>query len=111
MTTKLIKAMKSLYEENKRTWKCQALKNFLIIDHLGRIAGCHNQNFAGSIFDLPELWESKEFEKLRTFYNSCTQCTYLCYIFYSLHGGPAGNLALAKEQWKNAGLFLKKSKN
>jgi hypothetical protein len=27
---------------------------FLVVDHLGRIAGCHSHNFAGSIFDLPK---------------------------------------------------------
>ena len=102
MTTKLLKAMRSLYAEDKRTWKCRALEDFFIIDHLGRIGGCHGHNFAGSIFDLPKIWGSQEFDALRKSYRRCEQCTYLCYIFYSLHSGPYGNLALAKEQWKNA---------
>jgi MoaA/NifB/PqqE/SkfB family radical SAM enzyme len=102
MTTKLIKAMRSLYAEDKRTWSCRALEDFFIIDHLGRIGGCHGHNFAGSVFDLPKIWDSKEFDVLRKSYRQCEQCTYLCYIFYSLHSGPYGNLALAKEQWKNA---------
>jgi MoaA/NifB/PqqE/SkfB family radical SAM enzyme len=106
MTNKLIKAMRSLYAENKRTWRCSALQDFFIIDHLGRIGGCHGHNFVGSIFDLPEKWESEEFNNLRKTYRQCKQCTYLCYIFYSLHSGPYGNLALAKEQWKNANLLL-----
>ncbi|MCW4017976.1 MAG: radical SAM protein [Candidatus Bathyarchaeota archaeon] len=106
MTDKLFKAMRSLYAEEKRTWKCKALKDFFIIDHLGRIGGCHGHNFAGSIFDLPEKWESEKFESLRKMYHECEQCTYLCYIFYSLHSGPFGNLALAKEQWKNTKLLL-----
>jgi MoaA/NifB/PqqE/SkfB family radical SAM enzyme len=106
MTTKLLKAMRSLYAEDKRTWKCRALKDFFIIDHLGRIGGCHGHNFAGNIFDLPKLWDSEEFNQLRKTYNQCTQCTYLCYIFYSLHSGPYGNLTLAKEQWKNAKLLF-----
>jgi MoaA/NifB/PqqE/SkfB family radical SAM enzyme len=110
MTTKLLKAMKSLFEDNKRTWNCQALKSFLIIDHTGRIAGCHSHNFAGSVFDLPKLWKSNEFDNLRKTYHECTQCTYLCYIFYSLHSGPSGNLSLAREQWKNASLFFSSSK-
>ena len=108
MTTALLKALRSLYAEEKRTWNCRALKNFLVIDHLGRIAGCHNRDFAGSVFDLPKIWDSEEFNSLRSTYNHCTQCTYLCYIFYSLHGSPYGNLMLAKEQWKNANLLLKK---
>jgi MoaA/NifB/PqqE/SkfB family radical SAM enzyme len=108
MTTKLLKVLKTLFSEGKRTWKCQALQNFLVIDHLGRIAGCHSHNFAGSVFDLPKLWKSEKFDFLRQTYNNCTQCAYLCYIFYSLYGSPYGNLALAKEQWKNAKLFLDK---
>jgi MoaA/NifB/PqqE/SkfB family radical SAM enzyme len=107
MTNKLIKALRNLYSENERTWKCRALKDFFIIDHKGRIGGCHSHNFAGSVFDLPKTWNSEEFNSLRKTYRECTQCTYLCYIFYSLHSGPYGNLTLAKEQWKNAKLLLK----
>jgi len=106
MTTKLLKAMRSLYSEDKRTWRCSALQDFFIIDHLGRVGGCHGHNFVGSVFDLPKIWGSKEFESLRKTYRQCEQCTYLCYIFYSLHSGPYGNLALAKEQWKNAKLLF-----
>jgi hypothetical protein len=106
MTNKLIKAMRSLYAENKRTWHCKALQDFFIVDHLGRVGGCHGQYFSGSVFDLPKLWEGKDFEILRQTYSRCEQCTYLCYIFYSLHSGPFGNLALAKEQWKNAKLLF-----
>jgi MoaA/NifB/PqqE/SkfB family radical SAM enzyme len=108
MTNKLLKVLRTLFSEGKRTWKCQALQNFLVIDHLGRIAGCHSHNFAGSVFDLPKLWKSEKFDSLRQAYNECDQCAYLCYIFYSLYGSPSGNLALAKEQWKNAKLFLDK---
>lgn len=106
MTTKLIKAMRSLYADEKRVWRCRALEDFFIVDHLGRVGGCHGHNFIGSVFDLPKTWKSKEFNDLRKMYRSCEQCTYLCYIFYSLHGGPTGNLALAKEQWKNAKLLF-----
>jgi MoaA/NifB/PqqE/SkfB family radical SAM enzyme len=108
MTTKLLKALKHLFLENKRIWNCRALQNFFVIDHLGRIAGCHNHNFAGSVFDLPKTWNSEKFNLLRETYNDCTQCGYLCYIFYSLHGSPYGNLALAKDQWKNAKLLLER---
>jgi MoaA/NifB/PqqE/SkfB family radical SAM enzyme len=107
MTTKLLKALRSYYSDNKRVWKCRALKDFFIVDHKGRIGGCHNHKFAGSVFDLPKTWDSEEFNSLRKTYQDCTQCTYLCYIFYSLHSGPYGNLTLAKEQWKNAKMFLK----
>jgi MoaA/NifB/PqqE/SkfB family radical SAM enzyme len=109
MTTKLLKALRRLYSEDKRTWNCHALQNFFVIDQLGRIAGCHSHNFAASVFDLPKIWDSEEFNSLRRTYRKCTQCTYLCYIFYSLHGSPYGNLSLAKDQWKNAKLLLKKN--
>jgi MoaA/NifB/PqqE/SkfB family radical SAM enzyme len=109
MTTKLLKTLRRLYSEDKRTWNCHALQNFFVIDHLGRIAGCHSHNFAASVFDLPKIWDSEEFDSLRRTYRECTQCTYLCYIFYSLHGSLYGNLSLAKDQWANAKLLLKKN--
>jgi len=107
MTNKLLKTVRSFYNEDKRIWKCQALKNFLVVDHLGRIAGCHSHNFAGSIFDLPKKWESPEFKELRKSYNECARCGYLCYIFYSIQGGPYGHISLAMDQWKNAKLLFK----
>jgi MoaA/NifB/PqqE/SkfB family radical SAM enzyme len=107
MTTKLLKALRSLYSDDRRTWNCHALQNFFVIDHRGRIAGCHIHNFAASVFDLPKIWNSAQFNSLRKTYRECTQCTYLCYIFYSLHGSPVGNLLLAKDQWKNSQLLFK----
>lgn len=108
MTTKLLKTLRSLFEDKEeRTWKCQALNTFLVVDHLGRISGCHNHNFAGSVFDLPEKWNSEEFKVLRETYHDCTQCNYLCYVFYSLYGSPSGHLSLARDQWKNAKLLFK----
>ncbi len=108
MTTELLKALRNLFLEGKRTWNCRALQNFFVIDHLGRIAGCHCHNFTASVFDLPKIWNSEKFNLLRKTYNKCTQCAYLCYIFYSLHGSPYGHLMLAKDQWKNAKLFLER---
>ncbi len=109
MTDKLLKTLRSLYAEEKRTWNCKALQSFLVVDHLGRVAGCHNHTFAGSIFDLPKNWKSEKFNDLREQYRTCTQCTYLCYVFYSIYGSPSGHISLAMEQWKNASLLLKKS--
>ena len=108
MTTKLLEALRELFE-GKRIWKCRALKNFLVVDHLGRIAGCHSHNFAGSIFDLPKDWNSPEFRKLREIYHDCSLCNYLCYVAYSLHGSPSGHFSLAMDQWKNAKLLFRKS--
>ena len=108
MTKKLLQTLRSLYEPNaERIWKCQALNQFLVVDHVGRISGCHNHNFSGSIFDLPKQWNSNEFKTLRKTYQDCTQCNYLCYIAYSLYGSPKSTLALAKDQWKNIRLILK----
>jgi MoaA/NifB/PqqE/SkfB family radical SAM enzyme len=109
MTTKILEAVKNLYLKDKRTWKCRALQNFFIVDHLGRVAGCHLHKPIASIFDLPRVWNSKEFNVLRKIYSECTECTYLCYIFYSLHSGVIGNLRLAHEQWKNAKMLLKRN--
>ena len=109
MTTKLLKAIKNLYSTGERTWRCRALQNFFVIDHLGRVAGCHLNNPVASIFDLPKAWNSPKSNALRKTYSKCTQCTYLCYIFYSLHGSVLGNFQVAQEQWKNAKLFLKKN--
>ena len=109
ITNRILKALKSLYAEDKRTWDCKALQSFLVVDHLGRVAGCHNHAFVGSIFDLPKNWKSKKFNELREQYKTCTQCTYLCYVFYSLYGSPSKHLSLAREQWKNASRLLKKS--
>ena len=111
ITDKLLKTLKSLYAEEKRTWECKALQNFLTVDHLGRIAGCHNQTFTCSIFDLPKNWKNKEFNIKRKQYKTCTKCTYLCYIFYSIYGTPSGHLTLFKEQRKTMLQILKKRAN
>ncbi|MCL2134209.1 MAG: radical SAM protein [Candidatus Bathyarchaeota archaeon] len=108
ITDKLLKCTKTLYTEEKRIWKCNALQSFLVIDHMGKIAGCHNQPSTGSIFDLQKEWKSKKYKELRKQYKICTKCTYLCYVFYSLYGTPTGHLSLALEQRKNASLLLKK---
>jgi MoaA/NifB/PqqE/SkfB family radical SAM enzyme len=107
MTRKILETLRSLFEDDSRTWKCQALNQFLVVDHLGRISGCHNHNFAGSVFDLPKQWKSKEFKELRKTYHDCTQCSYLCYVFYSLYGSPSGHLSLARDQLRNAKLLFK----
>jgi len=109
MTTKLLKAIKNLYLTGERPWKCRALQNFFVIDHVGRVAGCHVHDPTTTIFDLPRMWNTPQLKALRRKYSKCTQCTYMCYIFYSLHGSVLANLQIAQEQWKNARLFLKKT--
>jgi MoaA/NifB/PqqE/SkfB family radical SAM enzyme len=107
MTTSILKAVRTLYSDDKRTWKCQALKNFIVVDHMGRVSGCHHHNYHCSVFDLKKKWDSPEFKSIRETYHGCTQCNYLCYVAYSLYCGPGGYLSMAKDQWRNAGLLLK----
>jgi MoaA/NifB/PqqE/SkfB family radical SAM enzyme len=109
ITTRILEAVKTLYQENKRMWRCRALQNFLMIDNLGRVAGCHLHDPIASIFDLPDIWNSDKFEHHRQRYANCTRCTYLCYIFYSLHGTVLSNLQAATDRWRSAAAFLKKT--
>jgi MoaA/NifB/PqqE/SkfB family radical SAM enzyme len=110
ITDKTLKAMKQLYLDGKRVWKCRALQNFFMIDHLGRVAGCHLRSPVTTVFDLSKVWNSPKFDALRKTYAECTRCTYLCYIFYSIHGGVRGNIQIAQEKWRTAKLLLKKRK-
>ncbi len=107
MTTKLLKAIKKLYLTGERPWQCRAFQNFFVIDHMGRVAGCHLHDPATTIFELPKIWNTSKLRALRKKYSKCKQCTYMCYIFYSLHGSVLANLQLAQEQWRNVRLFLK----
>ncbi len=111
ITTKTLLALKHLFGNNQRTWKCKALQSFFMIDHLGRVAGCHRKEPVASIFELPEVWDSQRLENLRQKYNECTQCTYLCYIFYSIHSDVKSNLGVLRDQWKNVRLLLAERQN
>lgn len=108
MTTQILRAVKNLYLTDKRSWKCRALQNFFVIDHLGRVAGCHVHSPVATVFDLPRVWNQQRLDDLRKTYSQCSQCTYMCYIFYSLHGSVLGNLRIAQQQWKNAKILLKR---
>jgi MoaA/NifB/PqqE/SkfB family radical SAM enzyme len=108
MTTKVLEAMKHLYAAGERTWRCRALRSFFVINHLGEVSGCHLHKPAASIFDLPKVWNSKRFDDLRKTYSRCRDCTYLCYIFYSIHGSVVGNMQIAWDRWQSAKLFLKR---
>ena len=107
MTNQLLKTVRSFYGEDGRIWQCKALSNFLVVDHLGRIAGCHGHSSAASIFDLPKKWNSQQFKQLRETYSNCTECNYLCYVFYSIQGSPRGYLSLAMDQWRNTKMLFK----
>ena len=109
ITTQTLNAIKQLYLDGKRVWKCRALQNFFMIDHRGRVAGCHLRKPVASIFDLPKVWNSNRFNALRKVCSECNRCIYLCYIVYSLHGSVKGNFQIIQDQWKSAKLFLKKN--
>jgi len=107
ITKGTLKALKQFVSKGERTWRCRALDSFLIVDHLGRVAGCHSREPVASIFDLPEVWKSSTLARLRKEYSQCTNCLYLCYIFYSVHAGLSGTLEILRDQWKNARIRLK----
>lgn len=109
MTTQILETVRDFYSTGKRSWNCRALHNFLVIDHLGRVGPCHLHNPATTIFELAKVWNSPRFDSLRKTYSKCSQCTYMCYIFYSVHGNVLGNIKIAREQWKNAKLLMKRN--
>ncbi len=106
ITKKTLDTLKGLYSKDKRTWECQALQSFFMVDPLGRVAGCHVQNPVGTVFELPKVWNSRKFEILREKYQKCTKCSYMCYMFYSLHANVQGNIEIIRDQWKNAKKIL-----
>lgn len=106
ITDRTLTALRNFFLTGERTWNCQALNGFFMVDHLGRVAGCHCLSPVASVFELPDVWESLKFEKLRKEYRTCDQCSYLCYIFYSLHSSVMGNIEVIRDQWKNAKLLL-----
>jgi MoaA/NifB/PqqE/SkfB family radical SAM enzyme len=111
ITKKTLLALKHLFQNNQRTWKCKALQGFFMIDHLGRVAGCHRNKPVASIFELPEVWDSQRLQALRQEYSECTQCAYLCYIFYSIHSDVKSNIDVLRDQWKNIKLLLAERQN
>jgi len=105
VTTRVLNALKEFFATHQRTWHCEALRGFFIVDHLGRVAGCHLRQPVASVFELPELWDSERLRNLRQEYSKCDKCTYLCYIVYSLHASLLGNLDIVLDQWKNLGFL------
>jgi MoaA/NifB/PqqE/SkfB family radical SAM enzyme len=105
VTTRVLNVLKEFFASQQRTWHCEALRGFFIVDHLGRVAGCHLREPVARIWELADLWESDRFENLRKEYRKCKKCTYLCYIVYSIHASILGNLEIIRDQWKNVGLL------
>jgi len=111
ITTKTLKALKHFFLNGQRTWKCKALKSFFMIDSFGRVAGCHRNEPVASVLELRDIWDSPRLEGLRKKYSECSQCAYLCYIFYSLHGNVRSNLGVVWDQWKNVRTLFKNVKD
>jgi len=111
ITTKTLTALKHFFLNGQRTWKCKALKSFFIVDSLGRVAGCHRNEPVASVLELRDVWDTPRLEGLRKKYSECSQCAYLCYIFYSLHGNMLSNIGVVWDQWKNVRTLLKNAHN
>lgn len=106
ITERTLETLKHLFLYGERTWRCQALQSFFMIDPQGRVAGCHLREPVASIFELPEKWKSEKFQKLRGKYERCTRCAYLCYIFYSLYSDIWSNMEILFTQQRNIKLLI-----
>jgi MoaA/NifB/PqqE/SkfB family radical SAM enzyme len=102
ITGKTLLALKELFLTGSRTWKCRALENFVMVNNRGEAAGCHLYAPVVKVTELPEVWNSERFDALRTQYSNCQKCTYVCYLFYSVHRGIFGSIEILRDQLKNA---------
>jgi MoaA/NifB/PqqE/SkfB family radical SAM enzyme len=102
ITDKTLTALKQLFLTGERTWKCRALQNFLMVNPQGQVSGCHLYEPVAAVTELPELWDSPRFNALRRKYDACEKCTYVCYLFYSIHSGVHGSIEILQDQFKNA---------
>ncbi|UCE15586.1 MAG: radical SAM protein, partial [Candidatus Bathyarchaeota archaeon] len=62
ITTKTLVALKRFFLERQRTWKCGALQSFFVVDHMGRVAGCHCREPVALVYELADVWDSPRFE-------------------------------------------------
>lgn len=106
ITTKTLRALEDFFSTGKRTWRCKALQSFFMIDPSGRVAGCHRNEPVAKVWELLEVWGTSRLAALREKYSRCSQCTYLCYIFYSLHGDALSNMNIVFDQWRNLFTFI-----
>jgi len=102
ITNKTLMALRQLFLTGDRVWRCRALQNFLMVNHMGEVSGCHLYEPVAKVTELPKVWNCRKFDVLRTQYNSCQKCTYVCYLFYSIHSGIQGNIEILQDQLKNA---------
>lgn len=106
ITKKTLRALENLFLNGQRAWKCKALESFFMIDSMGRVAGCHRNPPLANVWELLNVWNSPYFEAMRKKYSECSKCSYLCYIFYSLHADVWSNLGIVFDQWRNVGALL-----
>lgn len=106
ITDKTLMALRQLFLTGERIWKCRALQNFLMVNPQGKVSGCHLYEPVAEVTELPKLWNNHQFNALRTKYSACKGCTYMCYLFYSIHSGVHGNVEILQDQMKNARLLL-----
>lgn len=111
ITSKVLNALERFFSQGQRTWTCEALRGFFIVDHLGRVAGCHQRQPVASIAELADQWDSEKFQELRNEYSKCDKCTYLCYIVYSLHSSVLGNVEIIHDQFRNMRLLREQQNN
>lgn len=102
ITAKTLTALKQLFLTGERTWSCRALQNFLMVNPQGQVSGCHLYEPVARVTELPKLWNSPGCDALRAEYSACQKCTYVCYLFYSIHHGIYGNIEILQDQLKNA---------
>ena len=102
ITGKTLLALKELFLTGNRTWRCRALQNFVMVNHLGEASGCHLYAPVAKVTELPEVWNSRGFNMLRARYSNCQKCGYVCYLFYSIHRGIYGSIEILQDQLKNA---------
>jgi MoaA/NifB/PqqE/SkfB family radical SAM enzyme len=106
ITDKTLIALKELFLTGKRVWTCRALQNFLMVNNLGEVSGCHLHAPVAKVTELPEIWNSGKFNASRVQYSNCQKCTYVCYLFYSIHSGLLSNIRILQDQRRDAQLLF-----
>ncbi|MFQ5762327.1 MAG: radical SAM protein [Candidatus Bathyarchaeia archaeon] len=83
LSNRTLTSLETFFANDRRDWTCQGLSSFFVVNELGDVSACHLYPSVCKVWDLPQLWESSEFQELRTQCNRCEKCSYLCYIEFS----------------------------
>jgi len=84
MPSRCFDDLKYYLQTGRRREKCKAFQKFLMIDHLGRISGCHLKEPVTTLYEVKDFWNSEKAERIRAEAELCNSCSYLCYFAYSL---------------------------